>query len=56
MHSLCILLFYRDKRNVLFHDEQIVIFLSFLNKDILIVEEHVGGCRQIYVGYFLLVD
>ena len=40
----------------LFHDEEVVVFLAFLDKDILVVEEHRRGGGEVYVGHLLLVD
>lgn len=40
----------------LFHDEEVVVFLAFLDKDILVVEEHRCGGGEVYVGHLLLID
>ena len=41
---------------ILLHDEEIVIFLTFLDKDIFVIQKHLLSGGEIYVGDFLLVD
>ena len=41
---------------MLFCDEEVVVFLAFLDDDIFIVEEHVNCCRGVSVGDFLFID
>ncbi len=40
----------------LFHAEEEVVFLSFLDEDVFVVEEQVGGSGGVDVAYFLFVD
>ena len=40
----------------LFHHQEVVVFLAFLDEDILAVQKHVGGDGRIYVGHFFFVD
>ena len=41
---------------LLFCDEEVVVFLAFLDDDVFIVEEHVDCCRGVGIGDFLFVD
>lgn len=40
----------------LFHAEEEVVFLAFLDEDVFVVEEQVGGCGGVDVAHFLFVD
>lgn len=37
-------------------DDQVVVFLAALHQQVLAVEQHIGGCGGICIGYLFLVN
>ena len=48
--------FFCDNWSKLLDNQQIIIFLTLLGKDVLAVEQHVGAGRHVGIGNLLLVD
>ena len=47
---------WNECRTALLDDEQVIVLLALLGKDVLAVEQHVGTGRHVGVSEFLLVD